>query len=627
MKKGFRFALTLILILLTVSCEKTEPIRVGAKNFSENKILAHMIRLMARQEKVPVHPSIMYGNTFDLQEAIKRGEIHVYPEYTGTAALTMGAIAPEERKQSYQRVQELFQPYGLVWHKRFGFDNAYTLVMTSRQAISLGVTTISDLAELQGKLVFGVDPEFLARPVDGFNALIHRYGINPVPRVIREETRKDLYRDLIREKIHVAVAQQTDPQLLEYGLVPLEDDLSFFSAYEPAPVVREDTLKQYEDFTSALEKLDGILDVKTMRMLNHRATISGIDERIVAEQFLREKGLITGVESMPEQRELVIAVPPADHRTELMARATEAIGSAVPNRQMDIRAFDDPVEQLAEGEAFVAVLGAEQFYRLRPGQLPERLEQIEAIAPVGNRFVHLIRKKSDIETRPSPEHSPFAGVKRLGAGIENSSSASMAGILLASYGALESVSQVNGNFDAQIASLKKGELDAVLRMTIPGDFHVGQILEDPDLGLQPVTLWRHPDRRFRYPFIREGRITPSIYPALEEPVDTLHTQVVIAGPRMAEPTIGDGDPMSGLRARRQAIPRTIKEKIVTGTGRTEAIDPALPGENVSLLSRREEALPLNPQPAVSVVTGLFLILFIGLLFALFRPQRKQDELL
>ncbi|MFW6332676.1 MAG: glycine betaine ABC transporter substrate-binding protein [Thermodesulfobacteriota bacterium] len=622
MKRILFGSLAFVLLVSSVSCQKTEPIRVGSKNFSENKILAHMIRLVAKQEKLPVHPSIVYGNTFDLQEAIKRGEIQVYPEYTGTGALLMGSAPAEEREASYTRVQELFEPFGLVWQKRFGFDNAYTLVMTNQRAVSLDVKTISDLAALEQRLVFGADPEFMARPVDGFSSLIRRYGISPEPDIVREETRKEIFRDLIQGKTQVAVAQKTDPQILEYGLVILEDDLDFFSVYEPAPVVRQDALKKYEALGPALEKLGGVLDVKTMRILNHWADISGVDERIVAERFLRKQGLITLSETLPKQRELVIAAPPADHRTELTALVSEAVRSAVPNRELEIRSFEDPVQTLSEGGAFAAVLGAEHFFKLQPKQLPERSDQIEAIAPVGHRFGHLIRKKSAVIGENSDStQGPFAGMDRLGVGVENSSSARMARILLDAYDALSRVTQVTGPLNTLIEALKKDRLDAVFIMTIPGDFHVAQILEDSDLDLQSIGAWRHRDRRFRYPFIHEGRITPSIYPELERPVDTVHTQVVIAGPRMPEQVaLGDGDPMSGLRTKRQPIPLALKKKLVAGTGLTETIDPALPGENVSLLSRRREALPLNPQPAVSLVTGLFFILFIGLLFALFKKK-------
>ncbi len=612
----------LALGLFIISCQKSDPVRIGSKNFTENRILSHLIRLVAEEEGLPVHPSLIYGNTFDLQEALKRGEIDAYPEYTGTGALMLGVGLSDNSTEMYQRVRELFKPFGLIWLERFGFDNAYALVMTQKQAAAYNIRTISDIAGLDRELVFGADPEFFARSVDGFSSMVLRYGIRPTPEVIAHNTRRDLYRNLVAGNLHVGVAHKTDPQIQEYGLVVIRDDLNFFSAYEPAPVVRADTLEQYPGFSTALEKLGGLIDEKMMKTLNHRVDISGRSEAFVARQFLKEQRLITAAEPESRARELVCAFPPADHRTELRALATEAVRFAVAGRYVAAKTLDDPVKGLMTGDAFAAVLGAEHFFDIRPRELPERLEGIEAVAPVGYHFAHLIREKNQTGTKLSPTSSgsPFRDVNHLGVGLKHGSSARTAMILLDAYNRTEDVSLHYGPLDTQVQQLKDGELDAVLSMTISGDFHVAQVLLDPGLDLFPIRGWRQGDRQFRYPFMREARITSATYPALKDPVDTLRTQVVIAGPRATSSAIGDGDPMTALRTQKLSIPRGLKEKIIAGTNKTETIDPALPGENVSLLSRRNEVLPLNPQPEVSIVTALLVILFFAMLYLVFEQK-------
>lgn len=624
-RNTFTAMAVLALSLFIISCQKSEPVRIGSKNFTENRILSHLIRLVAEEEGLPVHPSLVYGNTFDLQEALKQGEIDAYPEYTGTGALMLGVAMSDKPEETYQRVRDLFKPFGLVWLERFGFDNAYVLVMTQKQAAAHNVKTISDIAGLDRELVFGADPEFLARSVDGFSSMVLRYGISPAPEVIGQDTRRALYRNLIAEKIHVGVSHKTDPQIQEYGLVMIRDDLNFFSVYEPAPVVRADTLEQHPGFSKALAKLGGLIDEKRMKTLNHQADISGRGEAFVARQFLKEQGLITGTEPVSRPRDLVCAFPPADHRTELRAAAAEAVRFAAAGRYVAAKTLDDPVKGLMTGDAFVAVLGAEHFFDIRPRKLPQRLAGIEAVAPVGYHFAHLIRKKNQAGTQSPPSSgAPFRDVKHLGVGLKHGSSARTAMILLDAYNRTEHVSLHYGPLDTQVQQLKDGELDAVLTMTISGDFHVAQVLLDPGLDLFPIRGWRQGDRQFRYPFMREARITSATYPAIEEPVDTLRTQVVIAGPRITASAIGEGDPMTALRTHRLSIPRALKEKIIAGTDKTETIDPALPGENVSLLSRRQENLPLNPQPEISIVTALLVILFFAMLYLVFgQPPRRE----
>ncbi len=626
MKRHIVTAMTVLALgLFIVSCQRSEPVRIGSKNFTENRILSHLIRLVAEEQGLPVNPSLVYGNTFDLQEALKQGEIDVYPEYTGTGVLMLGVGMPDNPAETYQRVRDLFKPFGLVWMERFGFDNAYTLVMTQNQAAAYNVKTISDIAALDRDLVFGADPEFLARSVDGFRSMVLRYGIRPAPEVIAQETRRDLYRNLIAGKLQVGVAHKTDPQIQEYGLVVIQDDLNFFSVYEPAPLVRAGTLEKYPEFSRALAKLGGLIDEKTMKTLNHRADISGRGEAFVARRFLREQGLITGAEPVSRARELVCAFPPADHRTELRAAAAEAVRFAVTGRHVAVKTLEDPATALMTGEAFVAVLGAEHFFDIRPRKLPERLSGIEAVAPVGYHFAHLVRKTKQAGTHvssPSPG-APFRDVAHLGVGLKHGSSARTARILLDAYDRTEAVTLHYGPLNTLVQQLKDGELDAVLSMTVSGDFLVAQVLQDPGIDLFPITGWRRGDRQFRYPFIREARITSATYPALEDPVDTLRTQVVIAGPSVTPSAIGDGDPMTALRTQRLSIPGALKEKIIAGTDKNETIDPALPGENVSLLTRRQQVLPLNPQPEVSIVTVLLAFLFFGTLYLIFgqKPDR------
>ena len=84
-------------------------------------------------------------------------------------------------------------------------------------------------------------------------------------------------------------------------------------------------------------------------------------------------------------------------------------------------------------------------------------------------------------TAPSSSAAPFRDVKHLWVGLKHGSSARTAMILLDAYNRTEHVSLHYGPLDTQVQQLKYGELDAVLTMTISGDFHVAQDLLDPGL--------------------------------------------------------------------------------------------------------------------------------------------------
>ena len=599
--------LLLTACILVSACSRQEPVTVASKEFSENRVLAEMFAILVKDAGIPVKRIIPYGNTFDLQKAIKDGRIDMYPEYTGTGLSMMGLPSMSDGDKAMSAVQEIFSRFDIQWLNRLGFDNSYVLVMRQDVAAKMQAESIGDLAGLGRKLSIGIEPEFKARPVDGYPALIRRYGFNPEPESLVVDSRNELYRKLVAENIDAAITYRTDPQIEEFGLQVLQDNLDFFPAYEGAPLVRKHVLRRYHRLEEALGKLAGLVNNETMRQLNRKVMLDGYAPRAVAEEFLIEKGLYEKKPPDLERSEIRLALPPTEHRSALLARALDATRQVFPNRKVDVAFTVTPVEAMIQGEAFMALLGAESFYSVRPGQLPELKEDIEAVAAVGFRAAHLIKR----DNRITP--MPFGGVKRLGVGLQGSSSDQAARILLDAYDWLDKVSLEHGQPEELAPKVLQGKLDGLLVMAPLGDARMISILDKTRLVLQPFTQWDHLDRQYRYPFFRSTRVAPDTYPGLNQPVDSVGAQVVLAGPAPKTLVIGDGDPVSGLRTQRQKIPRGVKEKLTAELGFTESIDPTLPGERITLVSARKEIQPINPAPEVSVLTAVFL-LALGVFF-------------
>jgi hypothetical protein len=134
--------------------------------------------------------------------------------------------------------------------------------------------------------------------------------------------------------------------------------------------------------------------------------------------------------------------------------------------------------------------------------------------------------------------------------------------------------------------------------------------------LQPIAHWDRRDRQFRYPFLRPARIPAGTYTGVDSPVDTIASQLVLAGPRPERLQVGDGDPMTGLRSERPPIPYALKRSLAEALGATEAIDPVLPGESVGMARTRRDSQPLNPSPEISVLNGLVLVVLGGFFYFL-----------
>ncbi|MFD1142386.1 ABC transporter permease/substrate-binding protein [Larkinella insperata] len=127
---------------------------IGTKIFTEQYILAEILRqLLENRTALEVITKTGLGGTQICFNALKAGQIDLYPEYTGTGLLVILQPPPAladslkaDRKAVYQYVSREFQNrYKLNWLAPLGFNNTYALMMRRGQADRLGIRSISDL--------------------------------------------------------------------------------------------------------------------------------------------------------------------------------------------------------------------------------------------------------------------------------------------------------------------------------------------------------------------------------------------------------------------------------------------------------------------------------------------------
>ncbi|MDX1542125.1 MAG: glycine betaine ABC transporter substrate-binding protein, partial [Geminicoccaceae bacterium] len=380
--------LALALSLALAGCgDADDPLTVGSKDFTEQLILGELIAQVAESEGIQVDRQIPYGGTFENIEALKRGDIDLYAEYNGTGLILLGQPPISDGDEAYQRVEELYEPLGLEWGQRLGFANDYELVMREDRAQEHGIETISDLGTIEGPISFGIDEEFQERPVDGFSALLRRYGLNGSADLVAEpvaEGKSRLYQALLQGEVEVVEGFTTDGQIAEYGLRVLEDDLDFFPTYQPAPLVRNQAMEQFPALDAALGKLGGLIEPAAMREMNAAVELEGMDPADVAKRFLADQGIIEIAEGeIAAVEELTVAVGPLDAAGNQVAQAMAAVRKAFQGRTVSVVETPDPVAALRQGEARLALVDASAFFNLGEGVFPEQDVPAQALGVVG----------------------------------------------------------------------------------------------------------------------------------------------------------------------------------------------------------------------------------------------------
>jgi len=234
---------------------------IGSKKFTESYVLGEIAKgaLQNAPGKVVFRPGM--GGTIIVWQALKTGEIQVYPEYTGTIS---AEILKEPAVRSLNASRERLRSFGVGMTDPLGFNNTWALVMRRSEAERLGIRCISDLKK-NPDLKLGLTHEFLDRQ-DGWPRLRERYGLPQQD--VRGIDHALGYAALARGEIDVKDAYSTDAKIAENNLVVLTDDQNFFPRYDAVFLYG---LSLDEKRTALLKTLKGTIDETLMTHLNAEA--------------------------------------------------------------------------------------------------------------------------------------------------------------------------------------------------------------------------------------------------------------------------------------------------------------------------------------------------------------------
>jgi len=280
-----------ILLLALAGCGKEQKeIVVGGKNFSEQFIMAEMLSILIEENtdlKTTTKTNLASTVLFD---AIKKEEVDLYLEYTGTGLINLGIEPMNDPDEVYDRVQKEFnEQLNIKWMEPYGFNNTYAMVVTKETAEKYNLETISDLAEIGDELTLGCTYVFVERD-DGNPGLNRHYdfefgdvkGMDPAL----------MYQALVQDEVDVISAFATEGRIAAFDLVILEDDKQFFPPYDATTIIRQEVLDEHPELEEVLNMLAGRIDDIKMAELNAAVDLDKREPEDVAREFLEEEGLI-----------------------------------------------------------------------------------------------------------------------------------------------------------------------------------------------------------------------------------------------------------------------------------------------------------------------------------------------
>lgn len=283
--------LALCLMVSIAACQGGgDRVVIGSKNFTEQIILGEILaQQIERKTSIKVDRKFNLGGTFVCLTGIQKGELDIYPEYTGTAYTAILKLGAEsDPKKTFETVQSRFErDFQLLWTKPFGFNNSFAMVIRGEDARKLNLQTLSQASVQAPKWRAGFGPEFLNRE-DGFPGLAKTYNLKfaSQPKVMDLGL---LYRSLQDKQVDIVAGSTTDGLLSTLDLTVLQDDKRYFPPYEAAAVVRRETFQKHPELKEILNQLGGMISDKTMQELNFRVDGKKEDVKQVVQEFLKSK--------------------------------------------------------------------------------------------------------------------------------------------------------------------------------------------------------------------------------------------------------------------------------------------------------------------------------------------------
>ncbi|MEU0805343.1 ABC transporter substrate-binding protein [Streptomyces sp. NPDC005970] len=276
-----------------------DSVVVGSAGFTESKILAALY--VGLLEDAGYKTSIKTLATRELYEpALEKGEIDVVPEYAATMAEYLNLkkdknakpVASPDVDATVKALRELAEPRGLKVLEAGEAVDQNAFAVRKDFASEHGLKALSDLGKSKQKIKLAAGDECPKRPFCQ-PGLEKTYGIDitgidslDIGSVQAKQAVKD-------GKDQMVLTTTTDATLGQFGLVLLEDDKKLQNADNVLPVVNAKSAGS-KKIADALNKLNKVLTTADLTELNKKVDAERLKASDVAEEYLKEKGLVKG---------------------------------------------------------------------------------------------------------------------------------------------------------------------------------------------------------------------------------------------------------------------------------------------------------------------------------------------
>jgi osmoprotectant transport system substrate-binding protein len=294
-------ALVAVPLMLTAACggDGGGKVVIVGQKFTEADIMTQLYKAVL--DDAGYDTSVKNLGARDIYLGpLSKGDVTISADYLSsmTEALNRKAngddaekVASPDADATLDELNKLAESEGLTALEPAKAEDANAFAGTKKFAEDNNLTTLSDLGASGLSVKLGANTDCPER-ADCQKGLEDTYGIKISgfePTGFGSPATKD---DLVKGVTQIGSVGTTDATLDQLGLVLLEDDKHLQNAENLVPIVNSDWLKDNEDAKKALDKLSDVLTTEDLAMLIGKVDNDREKASDVAQDYLKDKGLI-----------------------------------------------------------------------------------------------------------------------------------------------------------------------------------------------------------------------------------------------------------------------------------------------------------------------------------------------
>ena len=268
-------------------------ITVASFNFPESVILAEIYAQALEDGGYPIERNLNLGSRELIFPEIESGAIGFLPEYLGSSiGVGFGETPPNSTSDAVAMLSDLFSAEGVSVLEPAPGQDKNVFVVTSQFAADNNLTSVSDLADLEG-VTLGGPPECEERSTC-YAGLVESYGLADLRfEAIQEGAAR--VAALEAGDIQVALLFSTQPVITVKCFVALEGPEDIISPENIIPVVNDEIVDAYgDDFLELINSISEKITTEVLLDLNGRVELDAENPDDVATEWLVENGFLDG---------------------------------------------------------------------------------------------------------------------------------------------------------------------------------------------------------------------------------------------------------------------------------------------------------------------------------------------